>query len=180
MVWLLDIWDITVLDTMDFMEPTMVLLDTPDTLLVITSLERGRLTPSPRPMLMPTTLDTLPTNLYLLLDTLTLPTLDTTAFMDTTALLDTLLVTTLERGRLTLKLSPRPRLMPTPLARSMLDFPLPMLLPLVMPTTLGTLPTRLSLPLDSTDTPTLSTMDTVDSTMVSTTTKCTKKKNQNE
>merc|ERR1712173_464579 len=182
MVWLLDIWDITVLDTMDFMEPTMVLLDTPDTLLVITSLERGRLTPSPMPMLlplvMPTTLDTLPTNLYLLLDTLTLPTLDTTAFMDTTALLDTLLVTTLERGRLILKLSLR--LMPTPLARSMLDFPLPMLLPLVMPTTLDTLPTRLSLPLDSTDTPTLSTMDTVDSTMVSTTTKCTKKKNQNE
>merc|ERR1712173_358975 len=121
MVWLLDIWDIMVSGSMDFMAPTMVLLDTPDTLLVITSLERGRLTPSPRL-----------------------------------------------------------RLMPTPLARSMLDFPLPMLLPLVMPTTLDTLPTRLSLPLDSTNTPTLSTMDTVDSTMVSTTTKCTKKKNQNE
>merc|ERR1719334_2823398 len=177
MVWLLDIWDIMVSGSMDFMAPTMVLLDTPDTLLV-TSLERGRLTLklSPRlmptqlarslldfplpmllPLVMPTTLDTLPTNLCLLLDTtntLTLPTLDTTAFMDTMALLDTLdtlLVTILARGRLTLKLSPRPRLMPTPLARSMLDFPLPMLLPLVMPTTLDTLPTRLSLPLDSTD-----------------------------
>merc|ERR1719167_256401 len=188
---------------MAFMDTT-ALLDTPDTLLV-TTLARGRLTlklsprlmPTPLarsmldfplpmllPLVMPTTLDTLPTNLCLLLDTtstLTLPTLDITAFMDTTALLDTpdtLLVTTLARGRLTLKL--RPRLMPTPLARSMLDFPLPMLLLLVMPTTLDTLPTRLCLPLDSTDTPTLSTMDTVDSTTVSTTTKCTKKKNQNE
>merc|ERR1712173_117639 len=54
MVWPLDIWDIMALGSMDFMEPTMVLLDTPDTLLVITTLERGRLTPSLRLRLMPT------------------------------------------------------------------------------------------------------------------------------
>merc|ERR1719348_1655383 len=38
-------------------------------------------------------------------------------------------------------------LMPTPLPRSTMDFPLPMLSPLDMPTTLDMLPTLLTLPL---------------------------------
>merc|ERR1719289_342483 len=38
-------------------------------------------------------------------------------------------------------------LMPTPLPRSTMDFPMPMLSPLVMPTTLDMLPTLLTLPL---------------------------------
>merc|ERR1711872_944316 len=61
--------------------------------------------------------------------------------LDLTDLLD--IEVTFTKGRLTLRLM----LMPTPLPRSTMDFLLPMLLPLVMPTTLDILPTLLTLPL---------------------------------
>merc|ERR1711872_1194697 len=57
------------------------------------------------------------------------------------------MLTTLARGRLTLRLSPRQMLMPTPLPRSTMVFLLLMLLPLDMLTTLDILPTLLTLPL---------------------------------
>merc|ERR1712121_6611 len=72
-----------------------------------------------------------------------LPTMDSTP---TVPIAPTIL-TSLARGRLTLRLSPRQMLMPTPLPRSTMDFPMPMLLPLDMPTTLDMLPTLLTLPL---------------------------------
>merc|ERR1712105_201844 len=72
--------------------------------------------------------------------------------MDSIPTLDST-VTTLARGRLTLML------VPTPLARSTMAFPSPMLLPLVMPTTPDMLPTLPSLPI-----PLLDTMYTMDST----------------
>merc|ERR1712002_693269 len=57
-------------------------------------------------------------------------------------------------------------LMPTPLPRSTTDFPMPMLSPPDMPTTLDMLPTLLTLPLSilTRDTleDTLDTLDTVD------------------
>merc|ERR1719378_103136 len=57
-------------------------------------------------------------------------------------------------------------LMPTPLPRSTTDFPLPMLLPLDMPTTLDMLPTLLTLPLSiltrDTSEDTLDTVDWLD------------------
>merc|ERR1719175_524558 len=57
-------------------------------------------------------------------------------------------------------------LMPTPLPRSTMDFPMPMLSPLVMPTTLDMLPTLLTLPLSiltrDTSEDTLETLDTLD------------------
>merc|ERR1719285_1318101 len=73
-------------------------------------------------------------------------------------------------------------LMPTPLPRSTMDFPMPMLLPPVMPTTLDMLPTLLTLPLsivileDILDI--LDTMDSTDS-LVSTIIKQHKVINQN-
>merc|ERR1712193_80723 len=72
-----------------------------------------------------------------------LPTMDSTP----TVPIAPSILTTLARGRLTLRLSPRLMLMPTPLPRCTMDFPLPMLLPLDMPTTLDMLPTLLTLPL---------------------------------
>merc|ERR1719289_84798 len=57
-------------------------------------------------------------------------------------------------------------LMPTPLPRSTMDFPMPMLSPLDMPTTLDMLLTLLTLPLSiltrDTSEDTLDTLDTVD------------------
>merc|ERR1719348_924109 len=76
-------------------------------------------------------------------------------------------------------------LMPTPLPRSTMDFPLPMLSPLDMPTTLDMLPTLLTLLLSiltrDTSEDTLDTLDTVDSTdwLVSTIIKQHKVINQN-
>merc|ERR1711973_132723 len=86
------------------------------------------------------------------------------------------MLTTLARGRLILML------MPTPLLRSTMDFPLPMLLPPDMPTTLDMLPTLLTLPLCigiSEDI--LDILDTLDSTdsLVSTIIKQHKVINQN-
>merc|ERR1712198_572419 len=56
-------------------------------------------------------------------------------------------------------------LMPTPLPRSTMDFPMPMLSPPDMPTTLDMLPTLLTLPLSiltrDTSEDTLDTLDTV-------------------
>merc|ERR1711994_730053 len=72
-----------------------------------------------------------------------LPTMDSTP----TVPIAPSILTTLARGRLTLRLGPRLMLMPTPLPRSTMDFPLPMLSPLDMPTTLDMLPTLLTLPL---------------------------------
>merc|ERR1711972_457752 len=72
-----------------------------------------------------------------------LPTMDSTP----TVPIAPSILTTLARGRLTLRLSPRLMLMPTPLPRCTMDFPLPMLSPLDMPTTLDMLPTLLTLPL---------------------------------
>merc|ERR1712180_220023 len=68
-----------------------------------------------------------------------LPTMDSTP----TVPIAPSILTTLARGRLSLRLM----LMPTPLPRSTMDFPLPMLSPLEMPTTLDMLPTLLTLPL---------------------------------
>merc|ERR1719495_704827 len=107
-------------------------------------------TPSPRstkdfpsPMLlllvMLTTPDMLPT----------LSTLPTTLAMDTldlTLSAPTIMLIIWVRGALTL------RLMPTPLDRSTKDFPLPMPLLLVMPTTPDMLPTLNSLPTHTLDT----------------------------
>merc|ERR1712002_778791 len=107
-----------------------------------------------------------------------LPTMDSTP---TVPIAPTML-TSLARGRLTLRLNPRQMLMPTPLLRSTMDFPMPMLSPLVMPTTLDILPTLLTLPLsivileDILDI--LDTMDSTDS-LVSTIIKQHKVINQN-
>merc|ERR1711994_1130069 len=70
------------------------------------------------------------------------------------------ILTTLARGRLTLRLSPRLMLMPTPLPRSTMDFPLPMLSPLDMLPTLLTLP--LSIPTGDTSEDTTDTVDCLD------------------
>merc|ERR1711872_410736 len=72
-----------------------------------------------------------------------LPTMDSTPIVP----IAPTMLTTLARGRLTLRLSPRQMLMPTPLPRSTMVFLLLMLSPLDMLTTLDMLPTLLTLPL---------------------------------
>jgi len=99
-------------------------------------------------LVMLTTPDMLPT-LSTLPTTLAMDTLDT---KDLTLSAPTIMLIIWARGLLTL------RLMPTPLDRSTKDFPLPMPLLLVMPTTPDMLPTLNSLP-----THTLDTLDIPDS-----------------
>merc|ERR1712002_673026 len=98
--------------------------------------------PMPLLLVMLTTPDMLPT-LSTLPTTLAMDTLDT---KDLTLSAPTIMLIIWARGPLTL------RLMPTPLDRSTKDFPLPMLLLLVMPTTPDMLPTLNSLPTHTLDT----------------------------